>query len=140
MLFVGVKYHGSEMTSSRQRDSCSCCFCFVVPGSLVTRVGCGVGREAPLAVLAVTSHVAFRRPESELEETAVARSVPPRLAVEGPGRLGTSSPASGCSEVPVPLLQIMGNTSEFQKAVRLVIDTVSFDKDSTVQVFEATIR
>ncbi|MEE6519846.1 hypothetical protein FKM82_017610 [Ascaphus truei] len=34
----------------------------------------------------------------------------------------------------------MGNASEFQRAVRLVIDTVSFDKDSTVQVFEATIR
>lgn len=34
----------------------------------------------------------------------------------------------------------MGNASEFQKAVKLVIDTVSFDKDSTVQVFEATIR
>lgn len=34
----------------------------------------------------------------------------------------------------------MGNSSEFQKAVKLVIDTVSFDKDSTVQVFEATIR
>uniref|UniRef100_A0A8C5PVR6 alpha-1,2-Mannosidase n=1 Tax=Leptobrachium leishanense TaxID=445787 RepID=A0A8C5PVR6_9ANUR len=37
-------------------------------------------------------------------------------------------------------LAVMGNTTEFQKAVRLVIDTVSFDKDSTVQVFEATIR
>ncbi|XP_018418050.1 PREDICTED: ER degradation-enhancing alpha-mannosidase-like protein 1 [Nanorana parkeri] len=37
-------------------------------------------------------------------------------------------------------LVVMGNSSEFQKAVRLVIDTVSFDKDSTVQVFEATIR
>ncbi|EPY80495.1 ER degradation enhancer, mannosidase alpha-like protein, partial [Camelus ferus] len=36
--------------------------------------------------------------------------------------------------------RIMGNSSEFQKAVKLVIDTVSFDKDSTVQVFEATIR
>ncbi|PIO40243.1 hypothetical protein AB205_0035690 [Aquarana catesbeiana] len=36
--------------------------------------------------------------------------------------------------------QVMGNVTEFQKAVRLVIDTVSFDKDSTVQVFEATIR
>ncbi|CAH2312693.1 ER degradation-enhancing alpha-mannosidase 1, partial [Pelobates cultripes] len=37
-------------------------------------------------------------------------------------------------------LAVMGNATEFQKAVRLVIDTVSFDKDSTVQVFEATIR
>uniref|UniRef100_G3T0L6 alpha-1,2-Mannosidase n=1 Tax=Loxodonta africana TaxID=9785 RepID=G3T0L6_LOXAF len=37
-------------------------------------------------------------------------------------------------------LAIMGNSSEFQKAVKLVINTVSFDRDSTVQVFEATIR
>ncbi|XP_071984005.1 ER degradation-enhancing alpha-mannosidase-like protein 1 [Engystomops pustulosus] len=37
-------------------------------------------------------------------------------------------------------LAVMGNTSEFQRAVRLVIDTVTFDKDSTVQVFEANIR
>ncbi|XP_006897140.1 PREDICTED: ER degradation-enhancing alpha-mannosidase-like protein 1 [Elephantulus edwardii] len=37
-------------------------------------------------------------------------------------------------------LAIMGNSSEFRKAVKLVINTVSFDKDSTVQVFEATIR
>ncbi|KAJ1110562.1 hypothetical protein NDU88_007912 [Pleurodeles waltl] len=37
-------------------------------------------------------------------------------------------------------LAVMGNSSEFQKAVKLVIETVSFDKDSTVQVFEATIR
>ncbi|KAM4650952.1 ER degradation-enhancing alpha-mannosidase-like protein 1 [Discoglossus pictus] len=37
-------------------------------------------------------------------------------------------------------LAVMGNVTEFQRAVRLVIDTVSFDKDSTVQVFEATIR
>ncbi|NWR75384.1 EDEM1 protein, partial [Centropus unirufus] len=44
---------------------------------------------------------------------------------------------SGCS---VRGLYVMGNSSEFQKAVKLVIDTVSFDKDSTVQVFEATIR
>ncbi|XP_075039847.1 ER degradation-enhancing alpha-mannosidase-like protein 1 [Mixophyes fleayi] len=37
-------------------------------------------------------------------------------------------------------LAVMGNATEFQKAVRLVIDTVSFDKDSTIQVFEANIR
>ncbi|KAJ0023872.1 hypothetical protein NQD34_003771 [Periophthalmus magnuspinnatus] len=37
-------------------------------------------------------------------------------------------------------LLVLGNVSEFQKAVKLVIDTVSFDKDSTVQVFEANIR
>jgi len=34
----------------------------------------------------------------------------------------------------------MGNISEFERAVRLVIDHVSFEKPSTVQVFEATIR
>ena len=34
----------------------------------------------------------------------------------------------------------MGNSSEFRRAVKLVIDHVSFNKNSTVQVFEATIR
>jgi len=34
----------------------------------------------------------------------------------------------------------MGNISEFEHAVQLVIDHVSFEKPSTVQVFEATIR
>ncbi|XP_054751579.1 ER degradation-enhancing alpha-mannosidase-like protein 1 [Lytechinus pictus] len=37
-------------------------------------------------------------------------------------------------------LAIIGNASEFQKAVQLVSDTVSFEKNSTVQVFESTIR
>lgn len=40
----------------------------------------------------------------------------------------------------VLFLQVLGNVSEFHRAVKLVIDTVSFDKDSTVQVFEANIR
>ena len=34
----------------------------------------------------------------------------------------------------------MGNTTEFQKAVKLVLDTVNFDKSNTVQIFEANIR
>ncbi|ESO91199.1 hypothetical protein LOTGIDRAFT_105585 [Lottia gigantea] len=37
-------------------------------------------------------------------------------------------------------LAIMGNSSEFQNAVNLVIEYLDFDKDNTVQVFEATIR
>ncbi|XP_050411655.1 ER degradation-enhancing alpha-mannosidase-like protein 1 [Patella vulgata] len=37
-------------------------------------------------------------------------------------------------------LAIMGNSSEFKKAVGLVIEYVDFDKSNTVQVFEATIR
>ncbi|KAM6980058.1 ER degradation-enhancing alpha-mannosidase-like protein 1 [Aplochiton taeniatus] len=37
-------------------------------------------------------------------------------------------------------LLVLGNVSEFHRAVKLVIETVSFDKDSTVQVFEANIR
>lgn len=36
--------------------------------------------------------------------------------------------------------QIMGNSSEFKRAVQLVIDSVTFEKNNTVQVFEATIR
>ena len=38
------------------------------------------------------------------------------------------------------MLAIMGNKSEFQKAVKLVVDTVDFEKSNVVQVFEATIR
>lgn len=34
----------------------------------------------------------------------------------------------------------MGNATEFQRAVKLVIETISFDKPTTVQIFEATIR
>ena len=37
-------------------------------------------------------------------------------------------------------LAIIGNHSEFQLAVQRVIDVVHFDKNSTVQVFEANIR
>ncbi|XP_072050977.1 ER degradation-enhancing alpha-mannosidase-like protein 1 [Amphiura filiformis] len=37
-------------------------------------------------------------------------------------------------------LAIFGNNSEFKRAVDLVIKSVSFDKDNTVQVFESTIR
>eukprot|EP00050_Salpingoeca_kvevrii_P021851 m.116661 g.116661 ORF g.116661 m.116661 type:complete len:573 (-) comp9504_c1_seq2:202-1920(-) len=37
-------------------------------------------------------------------------------------------------------LAVMGDTDGFAHAVRLVLDTVSFDQDRTVQVFEATIR
>ena len=32
------------------------------------------------------------------------------------------------------LLAVMGNTTEFQRAVKLVIDTVHFDKSNVVQV------
>ncbi len=42
-------------------------------------------------------------------------------------------------KVLLPSLQVLGNVTEFHRAVKLVIDTVSFDKDSTVQVFEATL-
>jgi hypothetical protein len=34
----------------------------------------------------------------------------------------------------------MGNSSEFKRAVGLIIDNVSFEKNNTVQVFEVTIR
>ena len=34
------------------------------------------------------------------------------------------------------MLAVMGNTSEFRRAVRLVVDTVHFDKSNTVQVGE----
>lgn len=37
-------------------------------------------------------------------------------------------------------LALLGNSSEFQKAVKLVVETVHFDKSNVVQVFEANIR
>jgi len=37
-------------------------------------------------------------------------------------------------------LAIIGNSSEFKRAVKLVVDTVHFDKSNVVQVFEANIR
>ncbi|XP_022098761.1 ER degradation-enhancing alpha-mannosidase-like protein 1 [Acanthaster planci] len=37
-------------------------------------------------------------------------------------------------------LAIIGNSSEFKRAVNLVIDNVTFNQNTTVQVFESTIR
>ena len=37
-------------------------------------------------------------------------------------------------------LAILGNTTEFKNAVQRVLETVSFDRNSTVQVFETNIR
>ena len=37
-------------------------------------------------------------------------------------------------------MQLMGNASEFQRAVQLLCATVSFDRNVTVQVFETSIR
>ncbi|VDL71177.1 unnamed protein product [Nippostrongylus brasiliensis] len=37
-------------------------------------------------------------------------------------------------------LVVLGDHDEFKRAVKLVINTVSFEKNTTVQVFEATIR
>lgn len=37
-------------------------------------------------------------------------------------------------------LAVLGNSSEFKRASRLVIEYLDFDKNNTVQVFEATIR
>ncbi|CAG2180784.1 unnamed protein product, partial [Oppiella nova] len=37
-------------------------------------------------------------------------------------------------------LALMRNASEFKRAVELVLEYVSFDKDNTIQVFEANIR
>ena len=38
------------------------------------------------------------------------------------------------------MLAVVGNASEFRRAARLVIDNLSFHKNSTVQVFESNIR
>lgn len=37
-------------------------------------------------------------------------------------------------------LAVLGNSSEFRRASKLVIEQLNFDKNNTVQVFEATIR
>lgn len=37
-------------------------------------------------------------------------------------------------------LAIMGDKKEFERAVKLVIDNVSFDNDIVVSVFETNIR
>ena len=37
-------------------------------------------------------------------------------------------------------IQIIGNSTEFKRAVQLVIDNLDFNKPVTIQVFEATIR
>ncbi|KAG7398626.1 ER degradation-enhancing alpha-mannosidase-like protein 3 [Phytophthora boehmeriae] len=38
------------------------------------------------------------------------------------------------------MLAVLGDRKEFARAVRLVVDTVTFDRDVTVSVFESTIR
>lgn len=37
-------------------------------------------------------------------------------------------------------LAIVGEKKKFKEAVQLVIENVTFDKDTTIQVFEANIR
>ena len=37
-------------------------------------------------------------------------------------------------------LAVIGDAKEFRRAVQRVIENVTFDKDSTIQVFEANIR
>ena len=37
-------------------------------------------------------------------------------------------------------LAVLGNATEFRRAVELVVANVSFDKDNVVQVFEVNIR
>jgi hypothetical protein len=38
------------------------------------------------------------------------------------------------------ILQVMGDLTEFERAIRLVVSSVDFDRDITVNVFETTIR
>jgi len=38
------------------------------------------------------------------------------------------------------IFKVVGNHTEFKSAVKLVISSVNFDSDNTVQVFEAAIR
>ncbi|KAL1236200.1 ER degradation-enhancing alpha-mannosidase-like protein [Trichinella spiralis] len=45
-----------------------------------------------------------------------------------------------CRVDSLTTLAVMGNVTEFRRAVGLVLEHVSFNKDNTVQVFEANIR
>lgn len=62
---------------------------------------------------------------------------------ENPGNININDVLGGYSLTLVDSLDtlaIIGNYSEFKHAVKLVISTVNFDLDNTVQVFEAAIR
>ena len=47
---------------------------------------------------------------------------------------GFNSESGVCSQYKTIIILVMGNASEFRRAVRLVVDTVHFDKSNTVQV------
>jgi ER degradation enhancer, mannosidase alpha-like 1 len=62
---------------------------------------------------------------------------------ENPANINVNDALGGYSLTLIEALTtlaVMGNRTEFERAVRLVNATVTFDVDSNVQVFEATIR
>nr|AJA37905.1 EDEM-like protein 1 [Littorina littorea] len=86
------------------------------------------------------NYMKYAFPQDELDPIHCTGRGPDR---ENPSNININDVLGGYSLTLVEALDtlaVMGNASEFQKAVQLVIDNVSFDTDNVVQVFEATIR
>ncbi|KTF91004.1 hypothetical protein cypCar_00015877 [Cyprinus carpio] len=86
------------------------------------------------------NYMKFAFPEDELNPIACEGRGPDVL---NPSNININDVLGNYSLTLIDALDtllVLGNVTEFHRAVKLVIDTVSFDKDSTVQVFEANIR
>ncbi|KAI2663765.1 ER degradation-enhancing alpha-mannosidase-like protein 1 [Labeo rohita] len=86
------------------------------------------------------NYMKFAFPEDELNPIACEGRGPDVL---NPSNININDVLGNYSLTLIDVLDtllVLGNVTEFHRAVKLVIDTVSFDKDSTVQVFEANIR
>ncbi|XP_071490428.1 ER degradation-enhancing alpha-mannosidase-like protein 1 [Diadema antillarum] len=86
------------------------------------------------------NYMKYAFPLDELDPIHCSGRGPDR---ENPGNLNINDVLGDFSLTLIDSLDtlaILGNASEFQRAVNLVVETVSFDKNTTVQVFESTIR
>lgn len=86
------------------------------------------------------SYMDFAFPEDELQPLSCRGRGSDKI---NPGNIGINDV---CGDFALTLidtldmLPILGDQAGFERAVRDVIDTVTFDVDSKVQIFEATIR
>ncbi|XP_078677901.1 ER degradation-enhancing alpha-mannosidase-like protein 1 isoform X1 [Branchiostoma floridae x Branchiostoma belcheri] len=86
------------------------------------------------------NYMRYAFPKDELNPHACSGRGPD---VENPANININDVLGDYSLTLVDTLDtlaIMGNASEFKHAVQLVLDNVSFERNTTVQVFEATIR
>ncbi|CAK8686868.1 unnamed protein product [Clavelina lepadiformis] len=89
---------------------------------------------------AYDSYMKYAFPQDELNPIACTGRGPD---ISNPSNLNINDVLGNFSLALVDSLDtlaIMGNSSEFKKAVQTVVESVSFDLNSTVQVFEANIR